>query len=437
MSPGAVTVFTFGMLLSLIGLGIPLGFSTLATAIVVGTTVYGFDSLLIIVGRIYDASTNYVLITVPLFIMMGVLMERGGIANRLCGVLHLWSSRLPGGMALGCVFAGAIMAAMVGIVGAEVITLGLVALPAMMKRGYDQRITLGVICASGSLGALIPPSLVLVFYGLIAGVSIAELYAAALVPGLVLAFCFAVYIGVRCWFQPHLAPPPPAEELALPLLTKLALGKNLILPIGIVLAVLGSLYFGIAAPTEAAAIGAAGALFAVIVSGNFRVRDIHEVLIQTGKSIGPVMWTFFGATGLIGIYAFTGGIAYMSNLIAGLPLPPMGIIAVMMFILVLLGMVVDWVGIALLTMPVFVPVIRTLGYDPIWFGVLFCVNMQIGYLSPPFGSAAFYLKSVTPPEITLGQIFGSVWPFVTVQIFVLILVMFFPSLALWLPAQMR
>lgn len=437
MSPEVVTIITFGLLFGLVATGIPLAFATLATALVVGFTMFGPQSTIIIASRIYDNANNYVLITVPLFIIMGILLERGGIAAKIFSVLHLWTARLPGGMAIGVVLAGSLMAAMVGVVGAEIITLGLVALPTMLKRGYNKKIALGTIIAAGSLGAMIPPSLVLVFYALIANVSIAELYAAALLPGLLLSALYATYIFIRCTIDPSLAPPPPAEELALPLKDKILMGKDLFLPMAVVLAVLGSLYFGIATPTESAAIGVAGALVAVLLNGKFRLSDLRVIVVESGRAIGPVMWIFFGATAFVGIYTFTGGITYLTNLIAGLPLPPIGILIVMQIILILLGLPLDWIGIALLTMPVFVPVIKQLGYDPLWFGVLFCINMQIGYLSPPFGPSSFYLKSVAPPEVSLQDILKSVWPFMGLQLLGLIIVMIFPEIALWLPSLMR
>ncbi len=437
MSPETVTVFTLGLLFLFILLGIPLAFSTLATAAIVGISMFGFNSILLIASRIYDASNNYILLAVPLFIVMGVLMEKGGVASKLFTVLHIWSARLPGGMAVGCIFAGAVMAAMVGVVGAEIITLGLVALPSMLARGYDKQLTLGVVCASGSLGAMIPPSLVLVFYGLMAGESIARLFAAALIPGIVLALSYALYIIIRAWMQPHLAPPPSREEIDMPLRDKLALGKDLILPAFIILAVLGSIYFGIAAPTEAAAIGVAGALVSVIVLGQFRWRDMHSVVVQTGKSMGPVIWVFFGANALISVYSLSGGVNYLAGLIRDLPLPPLGILMVILAILFVLGMIMDWIGIAILTMPIFLPVIKALGYDPVWFGVVFCLSMQTAYLTPPFGSSAFYLKSVAPPDVTLGDIFRSIWPFVALQTVVMGLLIAAPDLALWLPSRMR
>jgi tripartite ATP-independent transporter DctM subunit len=223
----------------------------------------------------------------------------------------------------------------------------------------------------------------------------------------------------------------------MPLKEKLALGSGLVLPALIILGVLGSIYFGIAAPTEAAAIGVAGALLAVTLSGRFRLSDVNDAVLQTGRAIGPVLWVFFGANSLISIYSLSGGVTYLAGLIGAAPLSPLGIVILIMIILFLLGMVMDWIGIAILTMPVFLPVIEAQGYDPIWFGVIFCINMQIAYLTPPIGASAFYLKSVAPADVSLGQIFRSVWPFVGLQIVILALVIAYPQLALWLPAQMR
>ena len=223
----------------------------------------------------------------------------------------------------------------------------------------------------------------------------------------------------------------------MPLGEKLALGTGLILPALIILGVLGSIYFGIAAPTEAAAIGVAGALLAVTISGNFRLSDLHHTILQTGRAIGPVLWVFLGANALISIYSLSGGVNYLAGLIGSVDLPPMGIILVILFLLFLLGMVMDWIGIAILTMPVFLPVVEGLGFDPIWFGVIFCISMQIAYLTPPIGASAFYLKSVAPPDVTLSEIFASIWPFVGLQLVVLALVVAFPGLALWLPAMLN
>lgn len=437
MSTELVSILTVTGLFLLLAIGVPLAFATAAMAIALGLVLFGPDSLMLITSRIYTLMNNYVLIAVPMFVLMGCLLERGGVAEQLFRAIHVWSGPVRGGMAVGTVIAATILAAMVGIIGAEIVTLGLVALPAMLARGYDKRICLGTICAGGSLGSMLPPSVVLIIYGITASVSIGQLFMAAIVPGLILAGLYMIYILVRCGLQPELGPPAPPEERNIPLREKLALLKNLILPLLIVVGILGSLYAGIATPTEAASIGILGALLAAKVNGKLTREAIVTSIYRTGVTVGMLIWIFFGANALIAIYTMAGGTGYVQSLLTGLPFGPTETVIVMMLILLVLGMFLDWIGIVLLTMPIFVPIIRSAGLDPVWFGILFCMNMQISYLSPPFGPAAFYLKGVAPPGITLADIFRSVWPFVILQIIAIAIVLFFPNLALWLPRQMN
>jgi tripartite ATP-independent transporter DctM subunit len=284
---------------------------------------------------------------------------------------------------------------------------------------------------------MIPPSIVLIFYGLTANVSIGELFVAVVVPGLLLAALYLAYILVRCRLDPSIAPPLPPAERDIPLGAKLRLLKGLILPMGIAFGVLGSIYAGIAAVSEAAAVGVAGTIFAAWVRGALSWDLLRGALHQTMSTCGLLLWLTFGATALIGVYNLLGGIRFIQGAMTGLPFEPIVIVLIMMAVLIILGLFMDWVGILLLTMPIFVPIIEDLGYDPIWFGILFCMNMQISYLSPPFGPAAFYLKSVAPPEIGLHDIYRALWPFMLMQIFAMLLVMLFPQIALWLPAALR
>jgi tripartite ATP-independent transporter DctM subunit len=304
----------------------------------------------------------------------------------------------------------------------------------MLRLGYDRGLAIGIICAGGSLGTMIPPSVVLIVYGLTAGVSIGDLFLAAVVPGVILGLIYIVYVVTRCVLDPSLAPPAPPEELAIPLREKLRLLKGLALPIMIIVWVLGSIYGGIASITESAGVGAVGAIAAAALRGELNITMLREAVLRTMVTVGVLLWLTLGANAFIGIYNIMGGTGYLRNLIAGLPLPPLGIVLVMMGILLVLGCIIDWIGICLLTMPIFVPVIKGLGYDPVWFGVLFCMNMQVSYLSPPFGPAAFYLKSVAPPDVTLQQIFRGVLPFIGLQLIGLGLVLFFPQVALFLPS---
>jgi tripartite ATP-independent transporter DctM subunit len=365
--------------------------------------------------------------------MMASIMERSGVAKDLFNAMRVWAGRLPGGLAIQTMVAATIMGAMTGIIGGEIVLLGLIALPQMLRLGYDKKLAIGTICAGGSLGTMIPPSIVLIIYGLTVNVPIGDLFTANLVPGLILSAVYMLYIFVRCRLDPKLGPPAPDHEHNRSIAHKLGLMRSLLLPMLVIASVLGTIYTGIASVTEAAAMGVVGTMIASAFRGELKwpiVRDSARITLDT---CGMLLWLSFGATAMIGVYNLAGGPGFIRDLFAGFNLSPTGTVLVMMLILVALGCIMDWVGICLLTMPIFVPIITAMGYDPVWFGVLFCLNMQISYLSPPFGPAAFYLKGVAPPEITLNDIFASVWPFIILQAIVMLLVLFVPDLALWLP----
>jgi tripartite ATP-independent transporter DctM subunit len=387
-----------------------------------------------VASRVYGFVNEYVFVAVPLFVLMACILERSGVAKDLYDAMRLFAGRLPGGVAVQTTLVAMVMAAMTGIIGGEIVLLGLIALPQMLRLGYDRNLAIGIICAGGSLGTMIPPSVVLIVYGLTAGVSIGDLFLAAVVPGLILGSLYILYVVVRCTLDPSLAPPAPPEELAMPWAQKVKLLKGLILPIMIIIWVLGSIYGGIASITESAGVGVVGAIASAAIRGELNFTMLREAALRTMVTVGVLLWLTLGANAFIGIYNIMGGTGYLRNLIAGLPLPPIGIILVMMGILLVLGCIIDWIGICLLTMPIFVPVVKSLGYDPVWFGVLFCMNMQVSYLSPPFGPAAFYLKSVAPPDVTLQQIFRGVLPFIGLQLIGVGLVLFFPQLAMVLPS---
>ncbi|NDW06436.1 TRAP transporter large permease [Jiella pacifica] len=436
MSGEWLSLLTLGLLLVLLVTGMPLAFATGLTAVILTLSTFGPNALYLIPSRMLTLMGNYALIAVPMFVLMGCLLEKAGIVERLFHALHVWSGRLRGGLAVGTLLTSTILAAMVGIIGAEIVVLGLVCLPAMLARKYDRGLALGVICSGGSLGTLLPPSIVLIVYGLVAQVSIGELFLAAVLPGLLLAGLYIAYVVVICYLHPEKGPLADAADLDMPIGEKVALGRALILPLLLIGVVLGSLYTGIATPTETAGIGVLGALILVFVNGKFSFGMMGDVLKQTGSTVAMLTWVFFGASALVGIYTLGGGTSFLQGMITDLPLPPLGIVVVMMLILIVLGAFIDWIGITLLTMPIFVPIIRELGYDPIWFGILFTMNMQISYLTPPFGPAAFYLKAVAPPDVTLGEIFRSVVPFVLLQVLGLAIVLLFPQLTQFLPAMM-
>ena len=436
MSIEWITLLMLACFMAILAAGLPLAFATGAVAVIFALGLFGPSSLNLIVSRIFTLMGNYVLVSVPLFILMACVLERAGVAEDLFRAVHVWSGRLRGGLAVAVIISCAIMAAMVGVIGAEVVTMGVVALPAMLSRRYDKDLALGSICAGGGLATLIPPSVVFIMYGLTAGVSVGQLYMAVVVPGLLLAGFFIAYIVIRCYLQPDLAPAASEEERNLPLTQRLALLKGLILPGLVAFGVLSSLYAGLATPTEAAGVGCLGAFVAAAVHRRLTWENVTRAVVDTTKVTCMLYWLFFGASTLIGVYTLAGGTNFMKQTITALPIGPWGILSLMMIIWIILGCLIDWIGILLLTAPIFVPIIESLGFNTVWFGVLFCMNMQISYLSPPFGPAVFYLKGVTPPEISMGDIFHSIWPFMALQVVALAIVMAFPQLALWLPSLM-
>jgi tripartite ATP-independent transporter DctM subunit len=434
MSIEILTLIMLGSMVVLLIIGLPLAFVTGIIAFGFALFLYGPLALPLIASRIYGFVSVYALIAVPMFVFMASVLERSGIARDLFGAMHILAGNLRGGLAIQTMAVAVLMAAMTGIIGGEIVLLGLVALPQMLRLNYDRNLAIGTVCAGGGLGTMIPPSIVLIFYGLTAQVSIGDLFLATIIPGLLLAGIYIAYILIRCYINPDLGPPAPVEERRLSMAEKLLMVRNIVLPILVVVMVLGSIYGGIASVSEAAGMGVIGVILCTLIRKELNWQLIRESLQQTMLTCGMILWLVFGATALIGVYNLMGGIEFVKNLMTGLPFPPIVILLIMMAILLVLGFFIDWVGIMLLTMPVFVPIITDLGYDPIWFGILFCMNMQISYLSPPFGPAAFYLKGVAPPEISLQDIYNSLWPFMALQIFALAIVMMFPQLALWLPS---
>ncbi len=433
MSIGWITLLMFGSMILLLMLGLPLAFVTGLIGVVFTLGLFGVDGLPLIASRIYTFMNEYALVAVPMFILMASIMERCGVAKDLFNAMRVWAGGLPGGLAIQTMIVATIMGAMTGIIGGEIVLLGLLALPQMLRLGYDKKLAIGTICAGGSLGTMIPPSIVLIIYGLTVNVSIGDLFIANIVPALLLSAVYMSYIFTRCQMNPRLGPAAPSEERNISVLAKIAMLKSLALPMLVIAAVLGTIYFGIATVTEAAGMGVVGTVIASLVRRELSWKVLGESLRQTMQTCGMLLWLSFGATAMIGVYNLAGGPGFIRELFIGLDLPALGVIFVMMAILFALGCMMDWVGICLLTMPIFVPIVRELGYDPVWFGVLFCLNMQLSYLTPPFGPAAFYLKGVAPPEVSLNDIFSAMWPFLMLQASVLALVVFFPDVALWLP----
>ncbi|MCL6283259.1 TRAP transporter large permease subunit [Ruegeria sp. 2012CJ41-6] len=537
MDVGTISlVLVFGLII-LLAIGMPLGFASAVLALAVMIMKFepelifnplsfgegmltgrpGTGALYILTQKIFDLLTEYVLISVPLFIFMAALLERSGIAKEMYNALDFWLSRVRGGIAIVTSLMAVIMAAMSGIIGGEVVLLGLIALPQMLRLGYNQNLAIGTICASGSLGTMIPPSIVLIIYGLITETSIKALFTGAFVPGFMLASFIILYIVIRTQLRPEDAPlptPQPGDPtgvqklgmfaaflsillagvsalllvrvgfltltgqnaalgenvdpialgmphhipwLVISFVLGLALifvvfgrersklgwahGKGLVPPFTVIGVVLGSIYGGITGITEAAGMGAMAVFIIALFRGEASVALVWDSLMRTLRSTGTIIWVTVGAAALSGAYTLAGGPRYIADLIVGADMPTMLVLLTMMLILLFMGAFMDWVGIVLLIIPVFLPIVQRLPIEEIgfvgqlspqhvsiWFGVLFCMNMQVSFLSPPFGPAAFYLKSVAPPHISLTDIFRGFLPFIGVQILALAVLLIWPSI---------
>lgn len=436
MSVELITILLVATFVTLLILGLPLAWTMGATAVIFTLVLFEPATMFMTMTRVFHMMLNYALVSVPLFVLMGCILEKSGVAEQLFDAVHVWSGRLRGGLAIGTIIACVVMAAMVGIVGAEIVTFGLIALPQMLDRGYDKGLALGSITAGGGMATLIPPSIVFIVYGMTAGVSIGDLFIAGIIPGMVLATLFIGYIVLSVWLRPHLAPAATEEERNVPFRTKLKLLKGLIMPALITLGVLGSIYIGIATPTEAAAIGCIGALISAMVNRRLSWAVIKKASYETLWVSCMLTWLFFGAQAIIGVYTLAGGATFVKNTILGLPFGPWGIVIVMQIIWVFLGMFLDWIGILLLTGPMFVPIIIALGFDPVWFGVVYCMNMHISYLTPPFGPSVFYMASVAPEGITVTDVYKANMPYLWLTFVALAITCAFPELSLWLPSLM-
>jgi tripartite ATP-independent transporter DctM subunit len=417
--------------------GFPVTFTLMGTAMIFGLIGFGWNFFNLLPLRIWGVINNVTLLAVPLFVFMGVMLERSGLAEELLDTMGILFGRLRGGLAISVVVVGALLGASTGIVGATVVTMGLLAVPTMLRRGYQKELATGTVSASGTLGQIIPPSIVLVLIGDIVGVSVGDLFIGAVLPGLLLVGLFIIYIVIMAIFRPETAPAIPKEELDAITLKQLAarVGKALFPPLFLIVAVLGSIFAGVASPTEAAAVGAVGATFLTITNKKFSMSILSEVMLTTVRLTCMVFIILCGAAafglvfrGLNGdalVREFLGSIAhkYSHNMV----------LAIVMGLIFFIGFFLDFIEITFIHVPVLAPIMIEFGYDPIWFCILLAVNLQTSFLTPPFGFSLFYLKAVTPPEVSTGHIYRGIIPFVFFQLIGLAIVVFFPKLATWLP----
>ncbi|MFZ1866208.1 MAG: TRAP transporter large permease subunit [Polyangiales bacterium] len=417
--------------------GFPVTFTLMGTALAFGLIGFGWDFFNLLPLRIWGVMTNVTLLAVPLFVFMGVMLERSGLAEELLDTMGLAFGRLRGGLAISVVVVGALLGASTGIVGATVVTMGLLAVPTMLKRGYRKELATGTVSASGTLGQIIPPSIVLVLIGDIVGVPVGDLFMGAVLPGLVLVALYIIYILGVSFAKPDWAPAISDEELSslTPALLFKKFSRALFPPLFLMVAVLGSIFAGIASPTEAAAVGAVGATVLTIANKKFNLKILREVMDSTMQLTCMVFIILVGAAAFGLVFRGMGGDGLVRGFLGGISEShgQWTVLAIVMGLIFVIGFFLDFIEITFIHVPVLAPIMIDFGFDPIWFCILIAVNLQTSFMTPPFGFSLFYLKAVTPPEITTGHIYRGIVPFVAVQLIGLLLVVFFPILATWLP----
>lgn len=432
MESSLILAFMFVSLFIFMLSGAGLAFVLGAIAFISTILLWGPSALIVAVLNTFETMTSESLMAIPLYVLMASILQKSSIIDALYDAMETWFARVNGGLAVGTIAICTILAAMTGVVGAAVAAMGILALPSMLKRGYYPPLALGAICAGGTLGILIPPSVVTIVYAITAQISIGKMFAAGIVPGLILAGGYIAYILIRTGLNPELAPKP-ADLEEVPLRVKLSKLKSLILPAFVVVGVLGSIYVGIATPTEAAAVGVLGAAVSSLATRKFSVSMLSESATDTLRVTAMILWITIGARAFISTFVATGGADSLLDYVETLEASRWLILGAMVLILIFLGLFLDEIGIILLCVPVFLPIITALDFDPLWFGVLFMITAQMAYITPPFGYTLFYLKGVLPDGIGIGQVYRGVIPFFLIQVAVLGLFALFPGLVTWLP----
>lgn len=439
MSPEFASVMMFVVLLIFLVIGMPLAFALGTVGCIFGYLSLGSCVFPMFASRVYSLMTNYIMTAVPVFVFMAYLLEISGAAERLyIGFRNLFGP-LRGGLAIGTVAICTLFAASTGVIGAAVVTMSLLAVPSMLKYGYAQDLATGTTCAAGTLGILIPPSIMLVVYGSLSGISVGKLFMAAFLPGLLLSSLYILYIAIRCFIRPDDGPAMSYAEISETSLSQrlwkamLGIAPMLLL----IIAVLGTIFTGIATPTEAAAVGCFIAFLMVIGNGQFSLKSMSSIVIKTLKTTCMVNLIVIFAGCFTTVFLGIGGGETVTNFLLGLGLPDWGILFLMLFIVFILGMFIDWIGILLICTPLFLPIAKQIGYDPLWFALLICLTLQMAFITPPFAYAIFYLKGVAPKEVQLTNIYKGVLPFVALQWLAVLLCIIFPQIILWLPSLIK
>jgi tripartite ATP-independent transporter DctM subunit len=422
----------------LLMVGFPVTFTLMGTALTFGLIGFGWDFFNLLPLRIWGVMNNVTLLAVPLFVFMGVMLERSGLAEELLDTMGLAFGRLRGGLAISVVIVGALLGASTGIVGATVVTMGLLAVPTMLKRGYQKELATGTVSASGTLGQIIPPSIVLVLIGDIVGVPVGDLFMGAVLPGLVLVGLYILYILIVAFLKPNWAPPIPKEELAAltPMIMLKKVCRAMFPPLFLMMAVLGSIFAGVASPTEAAGVGAVGATLLTIANKRFSLKILQEVMHSTMQLTCMVFIILVGAASFGLVFRGMGGDELVRHFLGGIAANhgQWVVLAIVMGLIFIIGFFLDFIEITFIHVPVLAPIMIEFGFDPAWFCILIAVNLQTSFMTPPFGFSLFYLKAVTPPEISTGDIYRGIVPFVIVQLIGLLIVVLYPKLVTWLPS---
>jgi tripartite ATP-independent transporter DctM subunit len=440
MSPEVLTILMFGALMVCIALGHPLAITLAGVATIFGLIDNGgnIPALLnLFVNNSWGLFLNYTLVAVPLFIFMAQVLDRSQVSEGLFDALYIVLGGLRGGLGLAVIVVSTVFAATTGIIGASVVAMGLMAGPSLLRRGYDRGMAAGIICSSGTLGILIPPSIMLVVYGGLTGMketSVGMLFAGAILPGLVLSALYIGYVVVRCYFNPKLGPPISVEDRTHTVGQKVTMTlKSFVPPFSLILTVMGTILAGVATPTEAAALGCVGAMVLAIANKKFNWKVLTEACVATLRTTAMIMLLFVGGKVFSVVFLSMGGGDVVSDFLLGMDVSPYVVLVIMMAVVFFLGMFIDWAAILLVVVPIFTPIAADLGFNPLWFAMLVCVNLQCSFLTPPFGYALFYFKGVAPPEYTIGDIYKGIIPFVGLQLVGLVLLVVFPQIITWLP----
>ena len=436
--PEFMSLVLFAVVFALLLLGFPVAFTLGGVSLIFGYFTFGMNFFQLLPLRIWGTMTNYVLIAVPLFVYMGLMLEKSGLAEELLETMAMLFGKLRGGLAISVIVVGAVLAASTGIVGATVVTMGLLSLPTMIKRGYSPELSTGTICAAGTLGQIIPPSIVLVLLGSVLNISIGDMFVGAVIPGLVLVGLYVIWIIIVATFRPESAPAMPADELADFRASGMyrRIVRAFLLPFFLILAVLGSIFAGIASPTEAAAVGALGATLLTVWQKKFSLQTLREVMRGTTTLTCMVFILLVGATAFGLVFRGMGGDHYITGLIMDAGLEAHHFLFIVMLVIFIAGFFIDFIEITFIIVPVVAPIFQKMGVDLLWVGILIALNLQTSFLTPPFGFSLFYLKGVAPSSITTTHIYKGIIPFIAIQVLCIVIVVFWPEAVTWLPKYM-